>query len=181
MVFQWIWKKSKDKKEEGKDFLYQTLERDIRRSLPIINEKFLNSSKSKDKNSTIRSKNEWSPKDSTQILFDKAYRKDVKEEYRPTNFFKEIKKDETFKDFSSRVLPVHLFFTIGKYAQKEPTKIIHLVIVPGFKGNKTAYKLFGYVESEKELYTGEKEFTSLSDAGMYEELAKLAERIQWRK
>ncbi|MFA6461281.1 MAG: hypothetical protein WCV90_03365 [Candidatus Woesearchaeota archaeon] len=179
MVFQWIWKKEKGVVSENKDFLAQTLERDIRRSLPKIEERF--QAKGNDKNAKVRSKNQWTPKESTQILFDKLYRKDVKEEYRPTTFFKEIKKDETFKDFSSLVLPIHIFFNIGKYADKGEPQIIHLIIVPGFKGNKTAYKLFGYFESSKEIYNGEKDFTSLGETGVYEDLVKLAERIQWRK
>ncbi len=181
MVFQWIWKKEKGLKAENKDFLDQTLERDIRRNLPLLGEKLQGGSKSKDKNSVIRSKNEWNPKNSTQILFDKIYRKDLKEEYRPTNFFKEIKADASFKDFSSRVMPVHVFFNIGKYGEKEPTKIIHLVIIPGFIDNKTAYKVFGYFESEKELHQIQKSFTSLGESDVYEELVKLAEKIQWRK
>jgi len=180
MVFQWIWKKDKGVKEE-KDFLDQTLERDIRRNLPLLNERFQSGSKSKDKNTRIKSKNEWTPKESTQILFDKVYRKDMKEEYRPTNFFKEVKGDDNFKDFSSRVLPIHIFFNIGKYGEREPSKIIHLVVVPGFKGNKTAYKAFGYFESEKELHRNEHDFTSLGDPDVYEDLVKLAEKIQWRK
>jgi|GEM_PF-3437839 len=179
MVFQWIWKKEKGVVSENKDFLMQTLERDIRRSLPKIEEHLQN--KGKDKNTKIRSKNAWTPKEATQILFDKMYRKDVKEEYRPTTFFKEIKKDGTFKDFSSLVLPIHVFFTIGKYGEKEAVQVIHLVVVPGFKGNSTSYKLFGYFESSKDIFTGERDFTSLGEAGVYEELVKLAERIQWRK
>jgi hypothetical protein len=181
MVFQWIWRKEKDAKAEGKDFLDQTLERDIRRNLPLLNEKFQNGSKSKDKNVRIKSKNEWTPKESTQILFDKLYRKDLKQEYRPTTLFKEVKKDPSFRDFSSRVLPVHVFFNIGKYGEKAPVKIIHLVIVPGFVENSTAYKVFGYFESDKEIHTASKDFTTMGDPDFHEELVKLAEKIQWRK
>ena len=179
MVFQWIWKKEKDEKEESKDFLTQTLERDIRRNLPKINKKF--QVKAQDKLARIRTKNQWKSKDATQLLFDQIYRKDMKEDYRPTTFFREIKKDSKFKDFSVSVLPVHVILNVGKYREEKPTQIVHLVLIPGFVGTKTAYKLFGYLGGGKGVFSGEKDFTSLGEPGVYEELVKLAENILWRK
>jgi hypothetical protein len=172
-MFPWL---KKDLVIEEPDGVKQVLERDIRRFVPVLKERMQTVPQQKG----FRSKNEWKPKDPTTLLFREIYQRDVEKEYRPASLFKEIKKDVKFKDFSAKVKPLHLFIDVGEYGKSNVDKSIHLIILPGFKSSKPAYKVVGFLESSNVMHFSTREYDSIGSAEFFEEVLKVAKSVQWR-
>jgi hypothetical protein len=156
---------------ESKEFMKLTLERDIRVHLPRLSNAV---------QANFKSSKEWKTSEASKIMFREMYREDIKNETRPLTLFKEMRSDPAFKEFSDHVLPVHIFFDVGKYGQKE-AETIHTVIIPGYTDAKSAYKVYGFVERNDELHSCSRIFNSLGEAEFAKEFSNFVQQVQWRR
>ncbi len=156
---------------ESNEFMKLTLERDIRVNLPRLSTAI---------QANFKSSKEWKTSESSKILFKEMYRGDLKNEIKPSSLSKEIRGNPAFKEFSDHVLPIHIFFEVGRYGQKE-AETIHTIIIPGYTNAKSAYKVYGFVERNDELHSCNRIFNSLGEAEFAKEFSNFVQQVQWRR
>ncbi len=156
---------------ESNEFMKLTLERDIRVHLPRLSSAI---------QACFKSSKEWKTSEASKIVFREMYREDLKNEIRPLNLFREIHRDSVFQEFSEHVLPIHVFFEVGRFGQKE-INTMHTIIVPGYTNTRLAYKVYGFFERDNELHSCSRVFNSLGEPEMAKEFSNFVQQVQWRR